>query len=95
MTISGWSFWTTFQSSPFWIEALWLVVPLAVVPALVRLIFRWPGAPAAAEGGKLLYKIHKETNGLIQVHRHGELDDGKSELVLIEHQLGAEFPRLD
>ena len=47
-----------------------------------------------AEGGELLYTIYKEPTGLIQIYRHGDLIDGNSELVLIEHQLGADLKPL-
>ena len=32
--------------------------------------------------GELLYTIYKEPNGLIQIYRHGVLDDGILELLL-------------
>ncbi len=83
----------TFQTSPEWIKALWLLIPPAFVLALIWL-FRRRVVRVDALDGELLYTIYNETNGLIQIYRHGVLDDGNSELVLIEHQLGADMPRL-
>ena len=96
--MEDYNFWAdlldTFQSSADWIKALWLVIPPSFVLALIWL-FRRRVVRVDAHGGELLYTIYKEPNGLIQIYRHGELDGGKSELVLIEHQLGADMPRLD
>ena len=98
--MKDYNFWAdlldTFQSSADWIKALWLAMPPAFVLALVWL-FRWRVGRANAVdtiGGELLYTVYKEPNGLIQIYRHGDLDDGNSESVLIEHQLGADMPRL-
>ena len=92
------NFWAdlldTFQSSADWIKALWLVIPPGFVLALIWLFFRRRVVRVDAHGGELLYTIYKETNGLIQIYRHGELDGGKSELVLIEHQLTEDPQRL-
>ncbi len=97
-SMEDYNFWAdlldTFQSSADWIKALWLTIPPAFVLTLIWLIRRRV-AQADAVDGELLYTIYKEPNGLIQIHRHGVLDDGNSEVVLIEHQLGADLPRLD
>ena len=79
----------TFQSSAEWVKALWLAIPPAFVLGLIWLFFRRRVVRVDDLGGELLYTIYKEPNGLIQIYRHGDLIDGKSELVLIEHQLGA------
>ncbi len=95
--MEDYNFWAdfldTFQSSADWIKALWLAIPPGFVLALIWL-FRRRVVRVDALGGELLYTIYKVPNGLIQIYRHGDLIDGNSELVLIEHQLGADLKPL-
>ena len=95
--MQDYNFWAdlldTFQSSADWVKALWLVIPPAFVLALIWL-FRRRVVRVDALDGELLYTVYKKRDGLIQIHRHGGLDNGKSDLVLIEHQLGADSQRL-
>ncbi len=59
---------------------------------------QYPGAlPRSFIGtldGKLLYTVCMGPDGLIQIHRHDALDDANSELLPIEHQLGADLKPL-
>ena len=93
--MEDYNFWAdlldTFQSSADWIKALWLAIPPAFVLALIWL-FRRRMAPADTLDGELLYTVCREPDGLIQIYRHGVLDDGNLELVLLEHR-PAEAPQ--
>ena len=94
--MEDYNFWAdlldTFQSSADWIKALWLIVPPGFVLALIWLIRRRVGRIDALDG-ELLYTVYKEPDGVIQIHRHGALDNGILEL-LLEQQAGAEDPQL-
>jgi len=90
--MEDYNFWAdlldTFQSSADWIKALWLTIPPGFVLALIWL-FRRRMAPADALEGELLYTVRREPDGLIQIYRHGFLDDANPDLLVLEHQADA------
>ena len=101
--MQDYNFWAdlldTFQSSADWIKALWLIVPPAFLLGLIalvmlyRLVSREVGKGVA---GELLYTVCREPGGLIQIYRYGLPDDADPDLLVLEHQAGAEDPqRLD
>ncbi len=59
----------------------WPLMLPALVHALIWLI-QVVGCAVDSLDGELHYWVCKEPNGLIQIHRHGALDDGNSELLL-------------
>ncbi len=68
----------------------WPLILLASVFAIIWL-YQVIGCAVDSLDGEVLLRVCKEPDGLYQSHWHGELDDGKSELLLIEHQLGADL----
>ncbi len=72
----------------------WPLILLASVHALVWLV-QVIGCAVDSLDGELHYRLCRQRAGVIEIHRHGALDDGNSELVLIEHQLGADLKPLD
>ncbi len=67
----------------------WPLMLLASVHALIWLV-QVIGCAVDGLDGELVLRVCKEPDPLYQSHWHGELDDGRSELLLIEHQLGAD-----
>ncbi len=66
----------------------WPLILPASVHALIWLV-QVIGCAVDGLDGELHFRLCRQRAGAIQIHRHGALDDGNSDLVLIEHQLGA------
>jgi len=83
-------FFDTYQSLPDWLKTLWLLIPPGFVLALIWLFRRRAGR---ASDGELLYTVCREPGGLIQIYRHGLPEDADPDLLVLEHQAGAEDPQ--
>ena len=75
--MDNYNFWSnlldTFQSSPDWIKALWLIVPPAFVLALVALTLRFRIESRKVErrfDGELVYSIHRDADNRVHILRH-------------------------
>ena len=70
--------------------------PLMLLTSVHILLWLYQVIGCAVDGldGELVLRVCREPDPLYQSHWHGELDDGRSELLLIEHQLGADPQRL-
>ena len=70
--------------------------PLILLTSVFAFIWLYQVIGCAVDGldGELVLRVCKEPDPLYQSHWHGELDDGRSELLLIEHQLGADLKPL-
>ncbi len=71
----------------------WPLILLASVHALVWLV-QVIGCAVDSLDGELHYRLCRQRAGVIEIHRHDLPEDGNSDLVLIEHQLGADPQRL-
>jgi len=87
--MDGYNFWQdffdTYQSLSNWTKALWLIVPPAFLLGLIALITRHRVAVRQAENslrGDLIYTIHQDGNGQIQIYRYGAALDRESAFVL-------------
>ncbi len=99
--MEDYNFWAdlfdTYQSLPDWIKALWLIVPPAFLLGLFALVMLYRLVSKEVDkavAGELLYTVYKEPAGLFQIYRHGVLDDGNPELVLLERRLAKDPQRL-
>ncbi len=68
----------------------WPLILPASVYALIWLV-QVIGCAVDSLDGELYYRVCKERDGVIEIHRH-DLDDGRSELLLIEQQPASEDP---
>ncbi len=70
--------------------------PLILLASVHILLWLYQVIGCAVDGldGELVLRVCKEPDPLYQSHWHGELDDGRSELLLLEHQLAADPQRL-
>lgn len=75
--MDNYNFWSnlldTFQSSPDWIKALWLIVPPAFLLALVALTLRFRIESRRVErrfDGELVYSIHRDAGNQLHVVSH-------------------------
>ncbi len=68
-----------------------------MLPALVHALI-WLGQVIGCAvdslDGELHYRLCGQRAGVIQIHRHDLPEDGNSDLLLIEHQLGADLKPL-
>ena len=89
--MDGYNFWQdffdTYQSLSDGTKALWLIVPAAFVLGLIALILRHRIAVRETEHGlrgDLVYTIHQDGDGKIQIYRYGAALDRKPALLLLE-----------
>jgi len=89
--MDGYNFWQdffdTYQSLSDGTKALWLIVPPGFLLGLMALITRYRVAVRQAEtglGGELVYTIHRDGDGQIQIYRHGAALDREPALLLLE-----------
>ena len=70
--------------------------PLILLTSVFAFIWLVQVIGCAVDGldGELVLRVCREPDPLYQSHWHGELDDGRSELLLIEHQLAEDPQRL-
>lgn len=89
--MDNYNFWSdlldTFQSSPDWIKALWLLIPPAFMLALVALTLRFRIESRKVEkrfDGELVYSIHRDAGNQLHVVSHSPLAEGKTPLLLLD-----------
>jgi len=89
--MDNYNFWSdlldTFQSSPDWIKALWLLIPPAFTLALVALTLRFRIESRKVErrfDGELVYSIHRDAGNQLHVVSHIPLAGGKTPLLLLD-----------
>ena len=75
--MESYSFWRdffdTYQSSPDWIKALWLVVPPSFLLGVLALVLRYRVAVRRLErfaDGRPVWSVVARTDGTYRVHRH-------------------------
>ncbi|EJN00604.1 hypothetical protein [Phyllobacterium sp. YR531] len=90
--MSDYNFWAdfldTFQSSPDWIKAIWLLVPPGFLLALIAMLIRlWIGNREADRDmtGELIYSIRRDSNNLLHIISHVPLANGNPLLMLPPH----------
>ena len=88
--MNDYNFWSdlldTFQSSPDWIKALWLLIPPGFLLGLVALKMRFRIAAKQMEQspkGELIYSIHRDA-GQLRVVSHIPVVDGNPSLLLLD-----------
>ena len=88
--MDNYNFWSnvldTFQSSPDWIKALWLIVPPAFLLVLVALTLRFRIESRKVErrfDGELVYSIHRDACNQLHVISHIPLAEGRTPLLLL------------
>lgn len=94
--MNDYNFWSdlldTFQSSPDWIKALWLLIPPGFLLGLVALMLRFRIAAKQMEqsaGGELIYSIHRDA-GQLRVVSHIPLAEGNPGLLVFDPPAGGE-----
>lgn len=82
-------FFDTYQSLSDVVKALWLIVPPAFLLGLIALVMRHRVALRQVENGTsgdLVYTIHRDDYGELQVYRHGREIEQQPTLVLLDRQ---------
>lgn len=94
--MNDYNFWSdlldTFQSSPDWIKAVWLLIPPGFLLGLVALTMRFRIAAKQIEqsaGGELIYSIHRDA-GQLRVVSHIPVTDGNPALLLLDPPASSE-----
>ena len=89
--MADYNFWMdlldTFQSSPNWIKAVWLLIPPGFLLALIAMLMRYRIASKRAGkalDGELIYSIHRRTDGDLQIVRHLPEVDRDPALLLLD-----------
>lgn len=91
------NFWAdlfdTYQSTADWIKALWIVAVPGFLLGLIALVFQYRLASRqapVADGGELLYTVHREDAGRFRVYLHSgsaELEPNTdADLLLLERE---------
>ena len=93
-------FFDTYQSLSDGTKALWLIVPPGFLLGLVALVMRYRVAVRQAETGlrgDLIYTIHQDSDGKIQIFRYGAALDREPALALpappAKQRVWGQFPR--
>ncbi|MBN9044227.1 MAG: hypothetical protein J0H18_01010 [Rhizobiales bacterium] len=75
--MGDYNFWAdlldTFQTSPDWIKALWVLMPPGFLLGLVALLLRFQAAISKTDGpraGRLLYSVYRRADGVVRVIDH-------------------------
>ncbi len=89
--MNDYNFWSdlldTFQSSPDWIKALWLLIPPGFLLGLVALMLRFRiAAKQLNQGpkGELIYSIHRDIRNQLHVVSHIPVTDGDPALLVLD-----------
>lgn len=80
-------FLDTFQSSPDWIKALWLLIPPGFLLGVIAMAMRFRMTTKRMEHGskgELIYSVHRDAGNQLHIVRHIPLVDGNPALLLIE-----------
>lgn len=87
-------FFDTYQSLSDIMKALWLIVPPAFLLGLIALVMRHRVALKEVENGvsgDLVYTIHRDDYGELQVYRHDPELGHEPALVLLEREPSAQL----
>ena len=94
--MNDYNFWSdlldTFQSSPDWIKALWLLIPPGFLLGLVALMLRFRiAAKQLNQGpkGELIYSIHRDIRNQLHVVSHIPVTDGDPALLVLDPSPGS------
>jgi hypothetical protein len=94
--MNDYNFWSdlldTFQSSPDWIKALWLLIPPGFLLGLVALMLRFRIAARQMDQsavGELIYSIHRDA-GQLRVVSHIPITNGNPALLLLDPPASSE-----
>lgn len=77
--MTDYNFWAdfldTFQSSPDWIKALWLLVPPCFLLGFMALMMRFMigGKENKSQYGELVYSVHQDRNKLLHIVSHASV----------------------
>ena len=90
--MADYNFWAdvldTFQSSPDWIKALWLMIPPGFLLALIRMAMRFRlearRDDKAAIKGELIYSVHRGADGEMHILSHLSQWEPKPALLLLD-----------
>lgn len=80
-------FLDTFQSSPNWIKALWLLIPPGFLLGLIAMVMRFSIAKTQVppkEQGELIYSVHRDAGNQLHIVRHIPLVDGNPALLMLD-----------
>lgn len=98
--MDNYNFWSdlldTFQSSPDWIKALWLLIPPGFLLGLAALMMRFRIAAKQIDRspkGELIYSIHRDAGNQLHVVSHVPLAEGNTPLLLFDPAAGKEAAR--
>ncbi|MDQ0998097.1 hypothetical protein QFZ34_003279 [Phyllobacterium ifriqiyense] len=89
--MDNYNFWAdfldTFQSSPDWIKALWLLIPPGFLLGLIAIVMRFSMANKQmnhTSKGELIYSIHRDAGNQLHIVRHIPLIDGNPALLMLD-----------
>ncbi|QND51826.1 hypothetical protein HB779_07865 [Phyllobacterium sp. 628] len=95
--MNDYNFWSdlldTFQSSPDWIKALWLLIPPSFLLGLVAMAMRFSMASKRMDHGskgELIYSVHRDIRNQLHVVSHLPLIDGSPALLLLDPHASGE-----
>ena len=80
-------FLDTFQSSPDWIKALWLLIPPGFLLGLIAIVMRFSMANKQmnhSSKGELIYSVHRDAGNQLHIVRHIPLVDGNPALLMLD-----------
>ncbi|WP_288191696.1 hypothetical protein [uncultured Phyllobacterium sp.] len=96
--MNDYNFWSdlldTFQSSPDWIKAVWLLIPPGFLLGLVALTMRFRIAAKQMDQspkGELIYSIHRDIRNQLHVVSHIPVTDGNPALLLLDPPASGEL----
>jgi hypothetical protein len=76
-------FLDTFQSSPDWIKALWLLIPPSFLLAFVAMLLNFRRSPAKPSG-ELIYAVYRGSDDNIEIIRNALLLENRADLPALE-----------
>jgi len=89
--MGDYNFWAdlldTFQSSPDWIKALWLLIPPGFLLALIAMLMRFRIASKRADDaldGELVYSVRRGVDDQLHIVSHAPQLDGKPAPMLLD-----------
>lgn len=89
--MDNYNFWAdfldTFQSSPDWIKALWLLIPPGFLLGLIAMMMRFRLTAKQMDHGskgELIYSVHRDAGNQLHIVRHIPLVDGNPALLMLD-----------
>lgn len=89
--MGDYNFWAdlldTFQSSPDWIKALWLLIPPGFLLALIAMLMHYRIAGKRADDtldGELVYLLRRSVDGQLHIVSHAPQLDGNPAPMLLD-----------